>query len=526
MPRANAPWGDALNWSRPFDLLVLAIFATLRPFLAHRDALFAAGALASPAAQFAAALAAAWAALPLLAPAARPWVALIVMIQPAFLAYALLGRPDHHALFGFALALAAGGFVRILAGPLGRGAAIAFGLLAALPLWISVEFLVVWAAIAVAGALAWLLDPDGLPASRLRDHAVGLALGIAAVLVIERGPGFAASAYDKISIVHLTLAVLAAAGWAALGAMHRAGAARRAAAAGAIALAALAVETALFPRVLAGPAADVDAAVIAAHLGATLEMRPLWPTDAATLRDFLFGNGWALLGIAGALPRLAAGPRRAGFAPLLFVVLAAGSYAVLGCLHARFTMFAGLLAAPLVADLLMRVRAGLADALIGRAAATALLLLGPGLAGLGVAALAGRSSFEREVATVRGTCAVRDALPALGRPPTVVIANLNFGPELLWRTPHGVLGTPFHRNRDGILDGVAFFAAVDDRAAQAIAARRGAGLVLFCPSLDGATHVDPRALGRRLLAGEVPAWLAALPEAGKGFHVYAIAGAP
>ena len=56
------------------------------------------------------------------------------------------------------------------------------------------------------------------------------------------------------------------------------------------------------------------------------------------------------------------------------------------------------------------------------------------------------------------------------------------GPELLYRTRHEVIGTPYHRNDRGILDTYDFFSAADPATALAIATRRQIDLVLICPT--------------------------------------------
>src|SRR4029078_11529146 len=47
-PRLNAPFGHTINWTRTFDLALLALATPLRPFLGARDAVWAAGIVASP----------------------------------------------------------------------------------------------------------------------------------------------------------------------------------------------------------------------------------------------------------------------------------------------------------------------------------------------------------------------------------------------------------------------------------------------------------------------------------------------
>jgi hypothetical protein len=105
--RGNAPYGEILHWTRPFDLILLAPAALLRPFLEARDALFWAGALLAPFLTVVTCLAAAWAIGPLVG-AARLWVLPILFLQWPVLGYGFPGRADHHIVILLLLVLVLG----------------------------------------------------------------------------------------------------------------------------------------------------------------------------------------------------------------------------------------------------------------------------------------------------------------------------------------------------------------------------------------------------------------------------------
>jgi hypothetical protein len=64
--RSNAPYGDDLHWTRPYDVVVLAGAWVLTPFLGFETALFRWGSLVSPIFHVALGVAAAWATSPFL----------------------------------------------------------------------------------------------------------------------------------------------------------------------------------------------------------------------------------------------------------------------------------------------------------------------------------------------------------------------------------------------------------------------------------------------------------------------------
>ncbi|MBM3492277.1 MAG: hypothetical protein FJX68_17925 [Alphaproteobacteria bacterium] len=116
----------------------------------------------------------------------------------------------------------------------------------------------------------------------------------------------------------------------------------------------------------------------------------------------------------------------------------------------------------------------------------------------------------------------------LGDRPRNLMGFLFIGPELAYRTPHAVVSTPYHRNTDGILDGIRFLRATEDASAIAIARKRRLELVLICPKdeehdmylgRDGAPS-----LFDRLRDGRPPAWLQpiALPAAAADFRLFAV----
>ena len=138
IPRANAPHGHALHWSRPLDGLLVVGAAALTPSLGDGAALHQAGVWQSPLLHVLTLLALLWAARPLLPPSGLLWLGLLFPLQLLLDYQFTPGRPDHHALIR-----ALGGrpllWAAILALPLG------------VLVWAGVEGLT--AALAPAGAM-------------------------------------------------------------------------------------------------------------------------------------------------------------------------------------------------------------------------------------------------------------------------------------------------------------------------------------------------------------------------------------
>lgn len=528
MPRANAPFGDVLNWTRPLDVAISLLALPFTPFMPLRDALFAAGALVSPLFQLATILLIAWASRPLIDAETRPLVALVAVASMGLFGYSMLGRPDHHALVATALALLIGGALRL---PFGRGVAV-FAAAVACGLWVSTEFQMPLGLVVAAAAAAWILDP-GVARADMQARAWRASIGATAlVLAIERGPGaMLVRESDKISLDQIAVVVAASLFWAVLAPLgdRLGGALGRAVAALATGFVLACALVVLLPGIERGPGGAIDPKVMELFLGRTTEMRSLLTWNLDSLVDQLKLNLLCGVGAVTAVMwwlRARGTPAAAGW--LTIAILAAG-YFVATSLHVRFAMFGMIGAAIAVAELLRLVRARIAGglgAILARASLMALIIAGPLVLGMLMSGREGSAS-DRAIQSLDAACDVGAAAPVLVRPdglgarPRIVIAHLNFGSELLWRTPHGVLGTPFHRNRDGILDGHGFFEAHDDTTARAIAARRGADLVLFCPLLAAGNAKG--SLGRRLQAGEIPGWLVEEPLEGTALRLFRVA---
>jgi hypothetical protein len=115
-------------------------------------------------------------------------------------------------------------------------------------------------------------------------------------------------------------------------------------------------------------------------------------------------------------------------------------------------------------------------------------------------------------------CPLKEITPILAEHDTTVVATtIWYGPEVLYRTDHGILAGPYHRNAQGIVDLHRFFVARPGESL-AIAEERSIGLILLCPSgmeyEFAAEEAGPESLDAALRAGDLPAWISpvALPE--------------
>lgn len=461
--RMNAPFGDILNWSRPLDVLILAGAFPLQAYygMSLHEAIFWSGAVLPVLLHILLGVTIVWAFVPLLPKKAGPLLFLLATLQPVMLAYNMAGRPDQQTALLICCVLMLGGMVREVkflgSGPMRWS--IWGGFAAGFGLWISPEFQFAFLMLTAALGLLWAWRGE-----REVLHAVeGLGLGFFVVVALgvlaERGSSWnLIRELDKISLLHGLGAAVNCGVWGFMPAFSYGGRLKRFI--GLLVMGALGVGGILFfaPELLRGPAGDIDPRVLSEFLLANREMRPLWPVDLNHLGLMLVWLGTPLLALL-LWPFL----RPKGFGVL--TVLVAG-FTLMGLMHARFAQFAAPLGAVLLTVELFALPKlrPLPLVMVWMGA-----LIGPVFLGLGLV------GEDKPAAAV--PCSVHQAAAALGAlTPGIIMAPMNYGPEILYWTPHSVVTGPYHRNRDGILDAIAYWKSGD----RAILQRRGISYVMVC----------------------------------------------
>ncbi|MDA1090279.1 MAG: hypothetical protein O3A85_08215, partial [Proteobacteria bacterium] len=147
LPRANAPFGATVHWTRPLDVAVIALGLPLMPVLGVKRALYWGGALVSPLMHLLAALALVWAATPLIGRAGALIAGAMTATQFGILPFTILGRADHHAVFAVTVFLTLGFLARSFTAPPSRCPfhnlnALMIGVMLAFGLWIGPETII------------------------------------------------------------------------------------------------------------------------------------------------------------------------------------------------------------------------------------------------------------------------------------------------------------------------------------------------------------------------------------------------
>jgi len=515
--RDNAPWGMALHWSRAYDLIVFALAAPLAALYGWQDAITRIGPVLGPIWAGVLIVSGVWAVRPVCTPWERAAVGFALAWTPILLVWGVFGNADHHLPVLIAWVILMGFALRIVLGGADIRDGVGAGLAGAAALWLNVDCIVPVCIGFAAIGLAWIRD--GAPHRRASlAAAASFALALTAMLAFDPpAEGWREGFLDRLSLLYVVFSLLLAGLWLALAAAPQQPAAWRArlgVGVGGAALCGL-VLALVFPQVLA-PERSVFGA---------LEGPTLWQAIAEMMPAFRsFDNGVLFMGgpIIGFAAALGFAWRARGTAALpgwLLFILVLGITGALGLYRTRFAIYPEALAALPIGMMLARIgpavarRVPAASSNIWGGALGMLVVMSPVL---GAATL---RMPESGAAAAAPDCAVPAIAAPLNDPAfmggrnQIIMSHPNYAPALLYWTGHRTVAGPYHRNVQGIADVGRFMASHDDRAARAIAVRRGLSYVLVCkgrapdwPPRDGG-----RTLLERLEAGRVPAWLEPRP---------------
>ncbi len=539
IPRLNAPYGDISHWTRPLDVLIAVLSAPLIPVLGLREAVYWGGAISNPLLHAGTTVTMVWAAFPLVGRQAAILAAIVSIAQPAVFIYSGPDRADHHALLIFLTAIALGFMLRALDPRYSSPKwALGAGITCAASIWVGIEATVLLALCLAGLGLAWAVGQDDPGAGKLFMFTRGLAGGLIAAILMERGPsGFGAVEYDRLSIVHVGIGVFALGGiglMRLIGRVRPEGRTAEKLIVGTVcASAALGAWLWVFPDAIHGPMAKVAPEVKTLVYGLIREYE-----SGFTPELFPSLLGGALLALPYLVWRFSeslADRRRWGWLFLLLCILVYGSLSVAWI---RWSVYIGLFPCVVLGEAIQRWVARIQRmdiSRIGREAAAAAVVVAVIVGPLGAASLAAWV-FGRDDPAIQGKrnlCRTELLADLLNRPPwsdrsRIVLTNAGCGPELVYRTPHRAVGSLYHRNTMGLVDTMRIFAAKDDAVARDIIERRGIDMIVICPPVgnDGASpkSLESGALYQRLRDGKTPVWLkqreAAAPAV--AFQIYEV----
>lgn len=553
--RSNAPYGEQLHWSRAMDILIIGLASAIGLFVESSRALLLAGIWISPLLGCLALLSLPWVFKPIVSSEGMPLLLLIVQFQPGILQLFSFGIPDHHSLIALVFLLTMGSMFRVIMGPSdARGTVNAkgemlLGFFMAVGMWISVESLVM--VILVLGILSvrWMIL--GREYLRMNCRLVlSVALFSLAFLFVETPVSMLFNVvYDKLSIVHIVFFFIVAAIFTVTELIQRLGFERQKmgftqvklrlirlgilSSMGILGAFAMAI---CFPGFLHGPFADVNPEIKALWLSKVSEVQPLLNFSRRGISQLIFFMG---LPIASNLAFLLIARKDRAESPWkYFAISGSVLYILLSLYQVRWTGFAVLMSVPAIEQAVLWARDrmnSISSELLAagaRISVTLLILIGFTVVGGGLMATENKAITSEDRSDLKQvTQWINDNQDRFDADSTM-LAFMDFGPELLYRTDLNVIGTPYHRNDEGILFSYDVMNATNEQAIRSNLESRGVDLILIAP-LSSEDYFYNYTAGNGtfydlLRTKKTYEWLdqVSLPQELSDFKLFVVAGKP
>jgi hypothetical protein len=538
--RINPPEGHVSHWTRPFDALLYVGAWGLALFSDFEQGLFWWGVALGPVLHLATLLVLLWSAGPIFDRRWRGLLCLLFIAQPALVYVFLPGRPDHQSLLLLLQAGMLGCTIRLLYRSFSRGLCYAAGALFVVAVWASVETLLPVLGSLLGLGVAWLVWRRDFALKQFH-MAVGAFVTALAALFLEQGfAGYADPVYevDRFSLFHVFLFGLFFVFWVGLylwdrGARASGRWAWRLALAAAGSGAAFLLIWAVYPQFFTEPWFPVDELYRRVRWGSIQESQPLLSGAALAQHGAVELLVRALMWIGNAAPAglflvYMLARRERGqqefwtyLAVALAVVLAFAALSHGLTFRDMPTLFL-LLIFPFT-ELVARITGSLEGFRlpwrpVARVSATVALIVWPMVTSLALKT-SGEATEATEVA--EAGCPITPMAEFLGNEtpwrdePQWIMAFVDYGPEILYRTHHSIFSYPNHRYQSGFTDSYRAMTATEEEEARAILERRRVDLVLICDSLLTAsfywTAENETTLWQRLAGEDAPDWLAPVP---------------
>ena len=524
---SNAPIGEVLHWPFLQDRILLGVAAPLVPTLGWERSVLTAASLLGPMLLIGAIAWVLVAARKLVPPPGLYFVGFLLVFQPwVFQAFAV-PQADHHALQGAAYLMMVAGAVRLIVEPADRRWALIAGGSLGLALWSSTEALISTFPILLGLALYWVVRGGSERARINRTVFLAAATVLIFALLVDPPPDRPlAVLYDRFSIVHCFLFLLVGLAWWVVEAWERrAGMGRwRRLLTGAAAVLSVSAGMALmFPGFFGGPMAGMDSRLPEIWLEHTSEFVPVVAATSISVVVLHLASSALALPAALTCALRVDRERACGWALLvgtLFWFLGLTLF-----VHGRWAFYLHLLVPiPLgwltgrVLLLARRIGDGPTRAVVD-VGSVSIVALAPVLLAVPFA----HAEETDEVGRAQNSrCVASSVVPFLRKleqthGPGIILAPADWGSEIVFRTRHRAVASPYHRNAAGLLDSHSFMAAVDLSKARDVAERRAIDWVVACTARSWFPVVqgdENGTLYSRLRANWTPAWLTpvALPD--------------
>lgn len=509
--RSNFPYGETLHWTRAFDLVLLLGAWPLAPLLGFQKALWSWGVVVSPLLGVLSLFGILWATRPVLERNGQRLILVLFLCQPLLLSAFLLGRIDHHSLLVFLFVFLLGCLFRMATAE-NASHCLLGGVLAALAIWVSVESLI--AIVLVTGTLTvlWIIYRESYGLKLFYFYLSLLAASFLLIFVERPLSSLLAAEYDRVSIVHFTIFFIITISSAIISRIKSEKPFCRLVTAGVFFFLGLLFQWSFFPDFFKGPYVKVDPAAAAFWLSGVKEVQPLFSLSMS-IKVMVIGP----LLLSAVFLFYTARQHNRNTDARLMVPLALGLllFGGLTFFQIRWVYYSSIIVVMVLALFLCRVLACLESSekwqALKKVTAICIICTGFIFASHLTARVENKNSgtpyYQLQLKALCEWLAVSGEV----RPGSAILANLDFGPEILYRTSGNVIATPYHRNGEGISFYHGVMSAESDNQANLMIEERGIDLVVLCPHYDPKFSFENRSgestFFERLLLGQIPPWL-------------------
>ncbi len=527
--RMNTPYGLPMHWSRLIDVGIAAVYLVLRTGLSA-SAAETVTLYVWPMLPFLALLVALYRITCRLSSELAPLLVLTLAVACAAIrADFSPGTIDHHNV---QLALMAWTLAFLMDSTTTPRSAAYAAIAAAASLTVGIEVLPYIIVAAMALAALWIFKGENWgPQVRFFGGTFAAASTAFLLLFVAARYRFAPSC-DTYSSIYAAVAILGGAGLASMTFFARAlhTPLARAVAFGALLGGLGAVAYFIDPNCLRGPYSEIDPQLTTAWISRVNEAQSALALARVAPGEFVAAYGYAVMGLIAAFALFIARKEDRSATAFLCAFVVVG--VVVAYFQIRAARFAIVFSLPAIAWVLRLVfRSPKLKGLAAPIAGTFALALSTDAA----FAVVGRTLIEPTSHVAARTrafdssvaCFSPEAIEALSRFPTSRIAAfVDQGPAILAYTNHAVIGGPYHRNAQGILDSYTLFSG-PLQSAMAVLKRRHIDNVFVCRSSADWSYFlrksGDRSLVKMLASNSPPSWLRLLTKDESGdLELYAV----
>ncbi|MFZ2398550.1 MAG: hypothetical protein WAW31_07770 [Smithella sp.] len=491
--RSNAPYGVNLQWTRPLDVLLLTGALLAKPFVDFKTGLFWWGVIISPFLLAASVLFLPWAFRPILGASTSNFISILFLFQVGTLGQYYIGRSDHHSLLCFMFIISTGLIIRIIQGSFNKTICYLAGMMGAISMWIHVESMMLIFLSFLSLGIFWIFEDEDFVKKNMHYSAAIFLFTFAALILERPWHDLTSIEYDKISIVHLFIFGLVSLFWVIVfyfrqnTVFFERGRTWRFSIASLAAIIVVLCVWLFFPGFYRGGYADIDPRIVPIWLDNISEV--LSPLSRDLLIPLIQLLGSAIVGISYIVFILWKKPN-AEIKGWIFVLAGILLFASAGMFSRRLLPYGNIITlAPLAALLGVVLQwesayfKHFSTIIISFVRPFTIMAFGAGflLIGYGCQNIIGAAPVTKKtdmIAPLSQMCNELNKLSATQTHPARILAFIDYGPEILYRTNYEVIATPYHRNAQGILDAYWIMTATSDEKAHALVLQRGIDMIL------------------------------------------------